>query len=492
MKFRIVAGGIHIESSNFTPYISDAKDFNVREGEALMERYPWHRDFPDVELIPLIHARALPGGVVSRPFYDAWLKRFLELLSREQAKAPIDGVFFDIHGAMSAQETDDAEGDLLEQIREAVGPDVVISTSMDLHGNISDKLFEASDLLTCYRTAPHIDTAETRLRAFENLVEVLRESRDDLVVAKVDVPILLPGEKTSTEVEPGRSLYKEIESVVEDKDLMDASIWMGFPWADQDRCHGSVVVSGKDRAKVEKAAMHLGRQFWDYRENFEFVGPTTSPEEAIAMALSATSKPYFVSDTGDNPGAGGADDMVVFLKAFLKAYEAEKKDPAARKKVLFASIKDEETVALAYEGKAGDEEVFALGGKIDPGFGGPLKEQFRIKNFYEDGPSGQGVILSRGNLDVIVTSKRHQFSSKTYFENAGVEAFDDYDIIVVKMGYLEPDLSQAQKGWVMALTPGAVDQNLTELPYLKRRKPLYPFEGTDFDPQLSVQTKTYK
>jgi microcystin degradation protein MlrC len=64
--------------------------------------------------------------------------------------------------------------------------------------------------------------------------------------------------------------------------------------------------------------MHLGRQFWDYREEFEFVGPTTSPEEAIAMALSATSKPYFISDTGDNPGAGGADDMVVFLKAFLK------------------------------------------------------------------------------------------------------------------------------------------------------------------------------
>jgi microcystin degradation protein MlrC len=130
-----------------------------------------------------------------------------------------------------------------------------------------------------------------------------------------------------------------------------------------------------------------------------------------------------------------------------------RKNPAARKKVLFASIKDEETVALAYEGKAGDEKVFALGGKIDPGFGGPLKEKFRIKHFYEDGPSGQGVILSRGNLDVIVTSKRHQFSSKTYFENAGVEAFDDYDIIVVKMGYLEPDLSQAQKGWVMALTP---------------------------------------
>jgi microcystin degradation protein MlrC len=88
-------------------------------------------------------------------------------------------------------------------------------------------------------------------------------------------------------------------------------------------------------------------------------------------------------------------------------------------------------------------------------------------------------------------SKRRQFGSNSYFENAGVKAFSDYDIIVVKMGYLEPDLSQAQKGWVMALPPGAVDQNLTELPYKKRRRPLYPFEGADFDPQLSVQTKTY-
>lgn len=31
---------------------------------------------------------------------------------------------------------------------------------------------------------------------------------------------------------------------------------------------------------------------------------------------------------------------------------------------------------------------------------------------------------------------------------------------MVKMGYLEPDLSAAAKGWVMALTPGAVDQDL--------------------------------
>lgn len=483
MRPRIAVGGIHIESSTFTTYISEQKDFIVRQGPELLERYPWHKNYPDVELVPLIHARALPGGVVSRAFADKWLETFLNLLEEKRQEGAIDGLLFDIHGAMSMEGSDDAEGELLTKIRSALGENVCIATSMDLHGNVSDALFQATDVLTCYRTAPHIDAPETRERAFRQLVEIIRNKRANLFRTKVDIPLLLPGEKTSTEVEPGKGLYARIEGIAAQADIMDCSIWMGFPWADQPRCHAVVAVTGYDKEKTEKEAMNMAEAFWDARDEFAFVGPAARPAEAVKMALASEQKPYFISDTGDNPGAGGANDMVVLLREFAETLEAEK----TNKKILFASIKDEETVLQAEGQKPGDRLKVHLGGKIDPGYGGPFAAEAEILRFYEDEPSGPSVLLRIGTIDVIVTSRRHQFSSKKFFENAGVRNFEDYDIIAVKMGYLEPDLSQAQKGWVMALTPGAVDQDTENIPFKKLRRPLYPIQK-EFSPNLKTLT----
>ena len=84
--------------------------------------------------------------------------------------------------------------------------------------------------------------------------------------------------------------------------------WIGFAWADQPRCKGAVVVTGDDAALVEAEARELGRAFWDAHDEFEFVAPVASMEECLAHGASAPS-PYFISDSGDNPGAGGADDV---------------------------------------------------------------------------------------------------------------------------------------------------------------------------------------
>lgn len=61
---RIAICGLHIESSTFTPYTSGEKDFVVRRGQRLLERYSW-KDEPwaqAVDWVPVLHAGALPGG----------------------------------------------------------------------------------------------------------------------------------------------------------------------------------------------------------------------------------------------------------------------------------------------------------------------------------------------------------------------------------------------------------------------------------------------
>ncbi len=480
MRFRIAIGGIHIESSTFTPYLSGDADFTIRRGAELLAFYPFLEQFDDkVEFVPLVNARALLGGVVGRQFYDTWHKEFFELLQGAIEQAPIDGILFDIHGAMSVEGSVDAEGELAEALRAFIGERPFIATTMDLHGNVSDKLFANSDLLTCYRTAPHIDVQETKLRALTNLVSCLEDKRP-IVRAKVDIPILLSGEMTSTEVQPGRGLYRLIDDICQHAGVFDASIWMGFPWADQARCHAAVVVCGTDQPVVEQQAKQLAEKFWTLRDQFAFVGPTADSETAISEALQSTVKPFFISDTGDNPGAGGAGDMNLLLKAFVTQKIA--------KKVLFASLFDGETIQLLYRHQVGDALTIQLGGKVDRSFGGPLTVDITIERFFADEVAGKCALVSCANIYIIVTENRFQYGSKRAFQQAGVNSFADFDIIVVKMGYLEPDLSAAAKGWVMALTPGAVNQDIVNVTYQHLKQPLYPFDN-NFDANLAVNCR---
>ncbi|HTH71720.1 MAG TPA: M81 family metallopeptidase, partial [Candidatus Saccharimonadales bacterium] len=135
MRPRVAIGGMAIESSTFSPHRSGAADFTVVRGPALLAKYD---ALPaSVEWIPLVHARALPGGAVERAFYDS-IKT--ELLAGLRAALPLDGVYFDIHGAMTVVGMTDAEGDLAAAIREVVGPGCLISASMDPHGNMSRRL----------------------------------------------------------------------------------------------------------------------------------------------------------------------------------------------------------------------------------------------------------------------------------------------------------------------------------------------------------------
>ena len=164
------------------------------------------------------------------------------------AEAPLDGLVLDIHGAASVVGLDDMEGDLALAVRAVVGPDCLISSGMDLHGNVSRTLAETVDLLTTYRTAPHVDWQETKERAARNLLDrlALPAGRRRPAKAWVPVPILLPGEMTSTRQEPATSLYARVPEIEALDGILDAGIWIGYPWADEPRNCAVVMAVGDD------------------------------------------------------------------------------------------------------------------------------------------------------------------------------------------------------------------------------------------------------
>jgi len=476
---RIAIGGIHIESSTFSPHLSTADDFEVTRGDRLLSRYDWLTEpwAADVEWIPLVHARALPGGAVVPEAYDAWES---EIVHGLQAAGPLDGMLLDFHGAMSVVGRDDAEGDLITAIRGALGEQPLVSAAMDLHGNVSRVLFDACDLMTCYRTAPHIDVWETRERAARNLVDALRRGKRPHK-ALVHVPILLPGEQTSTREEPARSLYAHIPAVESRPGIIDAAVWIGFAWADQPRCRGAVVVTGHDRAEVAAAARELGDRFWAARDEFSFVAPTGSMDECLAAAETAE-RPFFISDSGDNPGAGGADDTTYALSRLL----AHPSIARGETRAVFASLVDPAAVASVADLPIGTSVSVTAGGHIDARDPGPVVLDGILEAAADDPDGGRCVSVRVGGLSVFLTSRRMQYRLLSSYERLGVDV-SKVDIVTVKIGYLEPELFDAAGDWQMALTPGGVDQHLARLPYQHVVRPVFPLDR-DFTADLTVVT----
>ncbi|QYN39789.1 M81 family metallopeptidase [Pseudonocardia sp. DSM 110487] len=489
---RIAIAGMAIESSAYAAHRADHRDFHTSTGDALVARYPFLAPASPLreaaEWLGVFYARSIPGGAVRTEVYEDYCERIVTGLAALHAERPLDGIYLDVHGAMSVVGMDDAEGDLVTRVRGVVGTDVLIGATMDLHGNISPRFFDQVDLPTCYRLAPHEDAWETRERAARNLVAQVRvaQLRDGArpVRAWVKVPILLPGEKTSTRVEPARSLYASLADVERRAGVLDASIWIGYAWADEPRCHASVIVTGHEADVVRAEAEGIARHLWSVREDFTFVGPPGTLADGVAAALAATETPYLVSDSGDNPGAGGSGDVTWTLTRLLGMPELTGEDAPL---VYVASIFDAAAIEELARHAVGDEVVVVAGARVDNRVSGPVRIAGTLLSLTAGDPhAGRIAVIAVGGLRVIVTEFRKAFHAAGDFRALGLEP-TEARAIVTKIGYLEPTLYDLARGWTLALTPGPVDQDLERLGHERIARPMFPFDAFDADPDLTAR-----
>ena len=483
-KPRIAIAGLAIESSTFSPAKTVEEDFKARVGTDVFTFYPFlSKDSINrnkAEWIPTIRGHALPGGIVTKEAYESLVNKTLTMLKKNM---PYDGLFFDIHGAMSVEDIDDPEGDFIKKIRNVIGYETLISTSMDLHGNVSLELAEETDLITCYRMAPHEDALESKKRAVENLLERLESKKGKpLYKARIEVPILLPGEKTSTRIEPGKSLYAKVNPITKSPGIIDAGIWLGYPWADEPRNHGVIMVTGDNKNAVGQAAEYLAESFWNVKDEFEFVAPVASLDESLNLALKSKEIPYIISDMGDNPTAGGAGDVTWTLRELLKREEFINNNGPS---VIYASIPGPELTKKAVEIGVGNEVEALVGAQIDNRYSPPIKIKGKITAIkHGDKYAETEVVVQSGSIKIIVTKKRKPYHKLSDFTELNINP-NESDIIIVKIGYLVPELYNINKGWTMALTPGGVDQDLDRLDYKRIKRPMFPLDDFENKPDLS-------
>lgn len=487
-RYRIGVGGIAIESSTFSPLPAKVEDFSILRGDEIVASYPYFTDGVfegrnDAEWFGTLKARAIPGGPVETASYEAMKGELLERLS---AVLPLDGFFFDIHGAMTVLGLDDAEGDLITAIRTLVGPECIISTGMDLHGNVSDVLVGAIDCFTAYRQAPHVDAMETKARAVRNLFALL-DSGTRPYRAWARIPVNLPGEKTSTMWEPGTTVYKRMEESDGLPGVIDASLWVGYVWADQPRANATTVVTGTDPVAIQREAEKIAKRYWDARGEFRFGVPTGPADWTIEEALKLNQKAVLISDSGDNPTAGGAGDVPYMVERLL----ANPALASGERTAMVSAIASPNAVAAAKAAGVGNEVTVTIGGVNDPVNGSPFTFSGTVFSIYENDPvGGDIVVVKSGGVHVVIPTRRKPYHQLKEFANLGL-AIPDFDITVGKWGYLEPELKNAASAAFQALTPGAVNQDIESLPFKRVQRPVFPLDREFPEPDWSETVRIF-
>jgi microcystin degradation protein MlrC len=131
-------------------------------------------------------------------------------------------------------------------------------------------------------------------------------------------------------------------------------------------------------------------------------------------------------------------------------------------------------VDLAVGGALGSRHaVFALRGKV-------------VRVHKADPVGGDIAVIASGGVRTVLTTRRKPYHVVRDLQALGLDPAR-HDLTVVKIGYLVPDLFAAAKGWVLALTPGGVDQNIVRLGHARLLRPLYPFDPDMTAPNLAPE-----
>jgi microcystin degradation protein MlrC len=150
---------------------------------------------------------------------------------------------------------------------------------------------------------------------------------------------------------------------------------------------------------------------------------------------------------------------------------------------IYAAIVDPDVTATATNAGVGTTVRVKLGGKIDAGPRGPVELTAEVVAV---DPAEGVVVLGVGGLRVIVTERRKPYHLESDFTKLGL-APRDADLVIVKIGYLEPELYAMAADWLLALTPGGVNQDLLRLGHHRIERPMFPFDPDMPDPDLTPE-----
>ncbi|MGJ5204673.1 M81 family metallopeptidase [Bradyrhizobium sp. HKCCYLR20261] len=483
---RVAIGGFLHETNTFAPTKADYDDFmhgggrasiadaasvmttmrGINAGQsgfiAVAEANGW-------EIVPTIACAASPSAHVTK---DAFERITTVMVDRIKAALPLDGVYLDLHGAMVPEHFDDGEGEILARVRQAIGPDVPLVASLDLHANVTPEMMAHADALIAYRKYPHTDMADTGRACAEHLALLLR-TKQPLAKAFRQLPFLIPISWQCTNDQPTKGIYEKL-AALQSEAVPTLSFAPGFPAADFVHCGPSVFAYGRTQADADAAADAIAAIVTGHEDDFD--GRIYTPDEGVrhAMTLAKTAtRPIVIADTQDNPGAGGDSDTTGMLRALVR-------NRASRAAI--GMIYDPQAALAAHAAGEGATITLSLGGKSGIPGDAPFEESFIIEKisdgrFIAPGPfyggrkmeMGPSACLRIGDVRVVVASHKSQLADQEMYRFVGIEPTEQAILVNKSSVHFRADFEPIAEQLLICAAPGAMPADPSTLPWARLR-----------------------
>ena len=460
---KIIVASFQCESNSKAKLHPQKHDFEYFKGEDIFKKLVVKDIFEKngFEVVPSIYAVALPSATVERDTYEYYAEQILQTV---RGNPDADGVFIFFHGSMEVEEIGSGELYLLKQIRKILSEKCLIALSLDAHANITDELCDYANIISGFKTVPHIDQAETQMRSASALVYCLKNNIKPYA-QMVRVPFLLKNDTLQTAYEPLKSLIEETVALEKTEEIFTANLFLGHCWIDAPNTSAATVVCATSEKKAKEIARDLANKIWATRRDYKFLCEAELPEECVKRAIEGREKRIFITDSGDNTTAGAEGDTTDILKLFLAAKPT--------KKTCVAGITDFETVNEFWDKHDGEEVYLKTFDKT-----GVIKSHGDILGWTKE-IIGRSLTIRFGNVDAVFTEYRSAFIEKGNFDKANVDLLG-YEIVVVKLGYLFTELKPYADRELFALSDGASCVELARLNLKKIIRPMFPLDEFEF------------
>lgn len=499
---RVAILGLQLESNAFSPAATESdflKRFLLRGRDLLAEAEKptpslgkeipaflreMHR-LATWRPVPILAAGALPNGPLDHAVFRTLRDEILAVLTEV---SPIDAVFVANHGAMTTSEDEDPDGSMLADLRSVVGTDTPIVVTLDLHANVSVKMFRSADLIVSYRTNPHIDQSAVGEIAARWLQQ--RDFRGGCPKAMAQLPIFAPPTRLLTD--SGQTFGRLMSRVTTAEPSLCASLFGGFAFSDVREGGISVLAYGPNQRRCSDFCRGLAEEAWSNRHGFrtELVGLEGAVEAALRARV-GQARSVCLADVADNPGGGAPGATTGILRQLLQARVspalmglyvspdlAGRCHEAGAGNRLAVRITDERLLPAADGGERLGEIIEARVLATSCG------RVVGRRGLYEGQTVELGATAAIDIRGIVVTvvSNRVQCCDPRFFEHLGLR-IDDFAAVVVKSrGHFRAGFSEffGSSQIIEVDAPGLTSPVLSRFNFKRMARPSYPLDG-DFE-----------
>ncbi|MDW9571550.1 microcystin LR degradation protein MlrC-like protein [Sinorhizobium meliloti] len=419
------------------------------------------------ELIEGTAAWADPAGLVNRQTYEDLRD---EILGQLRAALPVDAVVLGLHGAMVADGCEDTEGDLLQRVREIVGPDVLVCAELDPHSHLTARRVAAADFFVFFKEFPHTDFVERAEDLWRIAIDTL-EGRVTPVMSVFDCRMI---DVFPTSRDPMRSFVDKLMQIErDDADVLSLSVVHGFMAGDVAEMGTRMLVVTNGKAeKGEALARELGLELFSRRGTYRM--PEIDERQAVAQALAAPARPVVIADMWDNPGGGTAGDATVLLEELIARNATD---------TAIGTIWDPMAVQICMAAGEGAEIPLRFGAKSGPGTGRPIDGIVKVVKLVRNAemrfgesfaPFGDAVHIRLHGIDIILNTTRAQSFDPSLFSVMGIDPTSKKILVIKSTNHFFASFSKIASEilYCSAGTPYPNDPART--PYRRARRDIWP------------------